>query len=366
MRKVKILLLVSLFGVLTACIQDEMLNTEADIVACTVDGTLLKRQPRIDNDKVVLMVKSSADLSNLAPVFTLTRGATITPESGTPLNFSSPQYYTVTSEDRNWKKIYEVSCDTSAMQRVYNFELFELDEKQHYYLFYEKSEDGSKQYLWGCANSLFDLVASGNSPDAYPTTFFDKGKSGHCLKLETKSTGYFGSLFDMPIAAGNLFIGSFESLNAMKDPLAATHFGIPVDFLPDALTGYYQYKAGQTLTDKTGMTIEGKDRFDIYAVLFETDENLVTLDGSNVLTSPSIIAIARMDESDRMESNEWRQFRIPFVYKSGKSIDPDKLKADGYSITILFASSIEGDLFKGAVGSRLLVDEVRLSEKGVY
>jgi len=359
-------LLVSLFAALTSCIQEEMFNTEADILACTVQDTVLKRQPRIDNDKVVLMVKSSADLSHIAPEFTLTPGATITPESGTPLNFSSPQFYTVTSEDRKWKKIYEVSCDTSAMQRVYDFELFELDEKQHYYLFYEKTEDGSKQYLWGCANSLFELVASGNSPDAYPTTFLEKGKSGHCLKLETKSTGYFGSLFDMPIAAGNLFIGSFESLNAMKNPLAATHFGIPVDFLPDALTGYYQYKAGQTLTDKTGKAIEGKDRFDIYAVLFETDENLITLDGSNVLTSPSIIAIARMNESDRIESDEWRQFRLPFVYKSGKSIDPDKLKADGYSITILFASSKDGDLFKGAVGSRLLIDEVRLSEKGVY
>ncbi|MDD4636099.1 MAG: PCMD domain-containing protein [Bacteroidales bacterium] len=364
MKEVRIILLVSLIAAFSSCIKDEMLHSEADILTCTVQGTVLKRQPRISNDKIVLMVKSNADLQRIAPVFTLTRGATIFPESGTPLDFSSPQYYTVTSEDRHWKKVYEVSCDTSALRKKYDFEHFELDTKQHYYLFYEMTENGSKQYLWSCGNELFDLIAAGSDPDNYPTTVSDAGKSGMCLKLQTKSTGVFGSWSDKPIAAGSLFMGEFESDSALIYPLKATRFGTPIDFLPSELTGYYRYKAGVVYTDKKGKIVPGaKDNFDIYAVLFETDAQLNTLDGANVLTSPSIIAIARIGESDRIESDEWRMFKIPFVYKQGKQIDLQKLEDDKYSLTVVFSSSIAGDLFRGSVGSTLYIDEVVLSEK---
>ena len=364
MKEVRIILLVSLIAAFSSCIKDEMLNEEADILTCTVQSSVLKRQPRIDNDKIVLMVKSSADLSRIAPVFTLTRGATISPESGTPLDFSSPQYYTVTSEDRQWKKMYEVSCDTSALQRKYDFENVELDAKQHYYLFYEMSESSSKQYLWSCGNELFDLIAAGSNPDNYPTTVSDAGKSGKCLMLQTKSTGVFGSWSDKPIATGSLFMGAFESDSALIYPLKATRFGTPIDFLPSELTGYYKYKTGTDYTDKKGKIVPGaKDNFDIYAVLFETDANLTTLDGANVLTSPSILAIARIEESDRVESDEWRKFKIPFVYKQGKAIDFQKLNDDKYSLTVVFSSSIAGDLFRGSVGSTLYIDEVVLSEK---
>lgn len=37
----------------------------------------------------------------------------------------------------------------------------------------------------------------------------------------------FGGLVGMPIAAGNLFIGSFDVNNAMSNPLQATKFGLP-------------------------------------------------------------------------------------------------------------------------------------------
>ena len=49
----------------------------------------------------------------------------------------------------------------------------------------------------------------------------------------------------MPIAAGNLFIGSFDMLNASTNPLSATRFGTPFYNKPLRLTGYYKYKAGE-------------------------------------------------------------------------------------------------------------------------
>lgn len=38
---------------LVSCIRDEALNAEADILTCTVPGDILKRDPIIENNKVV-------------------------------------------------------------------------------------------------------------------------------------------------------------------------------------------------------------------------------------------------------------------------------------------------------------------------
>lgn len=56
---------------LVSCIRDEALNAEADILTCTVPGDILKRDPIIENNKVVLMVTADADLTHQAPEFTI-------------------------------------------------------------------------------------------------------------------------------------------------------------------------------------------------------------------------------------------------------------------------------------------------------
>lgn len=107
---------------LVSCIRDEALNAEADILTCTVPGDILKRDPIIENNKVVLMVTADADLTHQAPEFTLTPGATISPASGTERDFTTPQFYTVTSEDGNWKKEYQVTYIIAGISSEYHFE----------------------------------------------------------------------------------------------------------------------------------------------------------------------------------------------------------------------------------------------------
>ena len=63
--------------IMVSCIQDEAPNAEADIIACSVPGDVLNRDPIIENNKVTL------DITALAPKFTLTPGASIIPNSGT-------------------------------------------------------------------------------------------------------------------------------------------------------------------------------------------------------------------------------------------------------------------------------------------
>ena len=348
--------------VFASCIQNEPLNAECDILECIVEGDLLKMDPRIENDRIFLMLKPSVDLAttDITLDFVLTPGATIDPPSGTARNFLEPQTYVVTSEDKQWHKTYTVSCSKDGITTVYNFEHFELNSTEKYYVFYE-TQNGQKQYIWASGNAGYALVASKASPDAYPTTPYAFGVEGNCVKMETKSTGVMGALVKMPIAAGSLFIGEFVAANAMLRPLEATHFGVQFDFVPVRLKGYYSYVPGKVYTDKDGKEVtDMQDTFDIYAILYETDEEVKYLDGSNFLTSPNLISIARIKDENKVINGEWTYFSEFFKLQPGKTIDIEKLNAGKYNVSIVMTSSINGDLFQGAVGSLLLVDEVEL------
>jgi hypothetical protein len=72
--------------IMVSCIQDEAPNAEADIIACSVPGDVLNRDPIIENNKVTLIVKAGTDITALAPKFTLTPGASIIPNSGIALS----------------------------------------------------------------------------------------------------------------------------------------------------------------------------------------------------------------------------------------------------------------------------------------
>lgn len=94
-------------------------------------------------------------------------------------------------------------------------------------------------------------MASNPSYSDYPTSQADGGVSGKCAKLTTISTGELGKMFGAPIAAGNLFLGSFE-VN-MVDMPASTHFGIPLrNTAPVSLTGYILIWASAIASDIAG------------------------------------------------------------------------------------------------------------------
>ena len=345
-----------------SCIREEAPNAEADILSCTVDGDILKAEPEIDNESVTLTVKSDADITNLAPVFTLTPGATITPASGSAFDFTTPRTYTVTSEDGHWTKTYTVRCIVSGVSTEYHFEHITMEQKNgRYQIFYDFTSNGDS-VTWASGNAGFALTNNKLEPLDFPTMQDDNGYVGKCAKLVTRSTGSFGSGFGMPIAAGNLFIGTFDLLNAIPDARKGTRLGRPFDHVPTYLSGYYKYKAGESYK-VNGEEVKGKkDQCDIYAIFYETDENVKYLDGFNGLTSPNLISVARI--SDQKETDEWMRFYIPFVAKPGKVIDKDKLAKGGYQLSIVFSSSLKGDVFEGAEGSTLWIDEVEIIQSG--
>ena len=126
------------------------------------------------------------------------------------------------------------------------------------------------------------------------------------------------------------------------------------------MRGYYKFKAGYVYTDAGTVQKDKKDRFDIYAILYEADDNSFMLDGGSSLNSNKLVSIARFSEEDAKETDTWTAFDLPFKAVNGKSIDATKLQNGKYKLSIVLSSSVDGAYFKGAVGSTLYVDELEL------
>lgn len=182
-----------------SCIQDEAPNAEADILTCTVPADILRRDPIITNDKITLMVKQILICRNNRRIY-LTPGASISPASGTTLDFSEPQYYTVVSEDGQWKKRYEVSYVITGIGTQYSFEKVRHEGKAGYDVFYETDDNGNTIMDWASGNPGFALTDVNAPRDTFPTLSSDKGYKDNCVRLVTRSTGDFGSRLGMPIA----------------------------------------------------------------------------------------------------------------------------------------------------------------------
>ena len=356
---------ISLF--LNSCISKEPLNAECDITEASLPGVDLTREPIITNDKVTFIVKSGTNVRNMSPEFELTPGAEINPPSGTALDFSSPQRYVVTSEDRQQHKVYTVAVQAgNTVNLNYDFENVRLVSKSSYSydVFYEISANGSEIFSWASGNAGFALTGLGKTPETFPTYQGENGVTGKCAVMETHTTGAFGKIGKKPMAAGSIFIGKFDVTNALSRPLQATQFGMPFFNEPKILEGYFKYTPGPVYYKADGGDLievpDKKDACSIQAVFFEVTPGMEMLDGSNLASedNPNIIATARLITGEPTE--EWTKFSIPFVTRSGKYLDKDKLREGGYSITIVCSSSVDGDYFSGAIGSKLQIDEMSL------
>ena len=376
---------------LSSCIKDEAPNSEADITGVTLaDSTLLLREPVINNNDITLYANTGDSI--LAPEFTLTPGATIEPASGTPRKFftrrmtvthndatdaddttytftSTPQQYTVTSEDGSWQKTYTVNVVNNATPADFHFDnvrYYDFNGEPIFQIFYETVAGQNIDWGSGNAGAMVTLMASNPKYSDFPTSQADDGVSGKCAKLTTISTGALGTMFGAPIAAGNLFLGSF--VVNLQDMPASTHFGIPLrNTAPVSMTGYYKYRPGQTYirlnSTKNGVVeVPGKtDDFAIYAIVYEVTPEHPYIDGNNSLTSPDIVLKAELKAEDHKVGDDWVKFDLPFEPQKGKTIDEQKLLQGRYNIAIILSSSEGGARFEGAVGSTLYVDEIHIN-----
>lgn len=391
----------------TSCIQDEALNTECDIITCSFPSEIVVSDPTITNNRVTVNVVPDADISKLAPTFTLTEGATISPASGSVQNFLNADdhtvNYTVTSQDGEWHKTYRVQVEQQLKPSEYLFNKVELDPTKKYSIFNEYDENGNFLMAWSSGNPGYEICGEANKAaraaygkdnykdhiwEFFPTlavfpegttmktdndnvtSFVNGGKYAQpeYIRLVTRSTGGFGAQVKMPIAAGNIFQGEFGS--AVSQPREATRFGEPYNYKPVKLSGEYRFKAGDVFTDGKGNVVVGrKDIFSIYAIFFESDDDVKFIDSNvhyNDFMHPNMVALANLTDAHEtgLGDDDWVKFEIEFDYdKYKKAVNADLLAKGVYRLGIVIASSAEGDYFRGAVGSTLDVRNIKVTNE---
>lgn len=374
---------------LSSCFKEEPLNAECDIEQAYIHAdnknllNLLFTNPsdtlvnvQSDQTNIEFTMRRFAALTKQAPIFRLTPGATISPESGSLQDFSKgPVTYTVTSEDKQWSRTYQVRIKKgqTTMPNEIEFEFENAYLSKGYYN-WQENWNGNKLDIWATGNSGFKMSNSSSKPEEYPTLMIEDGHRGKGVQLTTRRTSGLADAVKKPIAAGNLFIGQFDATDALLgDAMKATKFGHPFSFSakPAKLEGWYKYQAGEKFTDKNMKPLDRHDYGTIYAVLYENiDEkgNAVLLYGDKVQTSKQIVALALVGETHDDNGKvaigntpEWHHFSVDFDYQSyGKTIDPVKLKNGGYSLAIVCSSSSDGANFLGAERSTLWIDSFKL------
>ena len=336
-------------------------NTEAKITDFTIDDEVITVAPVIDDAKSAITFKvndeaTEEDLKALVPVIAVSEKATVTPASGVAQDFSGGKsvVYTVVAEDGTSRKY------TASIEGVQNIMKYSLDEWSEF------DAGNSYENYWTPEPAGFLATSNGGAKMlngsssavkvGYPVMEGFSGKAAKLVTLDSRAHA-LGSM--APITSGSLFTGTF-SLN-MLAPLKSTKFGIAYDKEPKLLKGVYKYKAGTNYIDgsvkpaQEGLNII--DECSIAAVLYEAKDAAgkdVTLTGVDINTSEYRVAEARL--KDGTDKDEWTTFELAFEYLPEKSYDSTK----EYKLAIICSSSKEGDKFKGAANSTLIVDELEV------
>ncbi len=204
---------------------------------------------------------------------------------------------------------------------------------------------------WATANNSF---VQGTTPVPY--------QKGYAAQLQTGIQNLANLGIGELITAGTIFTGYFQiKISALNNPPLMTYFGIPFIMRPKSISIDAKYEAGVKFqqSEKVGQNsykikdLAGTDQGRIWVELlrWEGNGNLEyhgdPVEGLKVLGKGEMI----FDGANTALRN-WNNHTIPIIYDNKyKDLEPTH-------ISIVMTSSRQGDLFIGAKGSTLTVDNV--------
>ena len=345
----------------------EIPSSEAQILSFSFDTSVAANaavltQPVIDEatHTITFAVEDGQDVTALVPTIEVSEGATVTPASGAEVNFESGSaVFTVVAEDGATTVTYTASCSQTNIL-VYDFESWSTPEGAMY-------DDVVNPDGWATCNDAVALIKNLgvlggiNYTGEYPvrqTTEAYAGSSAALLEsVDTQGGNIFGQAIPK-VTAGSMFLGTFNAMAAMSDPMATTQFGVLYDKKPVKVSGYYKYTPGTDFYNAAGeLQADKKDACAINAVLYEVENEDETLNGSTIYTSDKIVASAVFGTGETVA--EYTPFELNLEYV--KEYDPAKM----YKFAIIFSASAEGASYNAAVGSKLYIDEVTVESEVV-
>lgn len=340
-------------------------SSEAKILSFVFDqevsaaNAVVLEQPVVDETAKTIKFAVSADatsddLSKLMPTIEVSEKATVTPASGAVQDFSNGKTvtYTVTAENGT-KVTYTASVYGNVTS--YDFENWSYDTSMY--------PEENQIYMangWASCNNAVALIKymgawSGITyTGEYPIRPSDDAFTGEKAALLESVDTQGGNIFEQKVpkvTAASIFLGSFNAMAAISDPMATTSFGIMYDKQPLKVTGYYKYTPGTEFYNANGELQEGvTDKCAMSAVLYEVSSEDETLNGSNIYTSDKIVAKAVFTSDKSVDT--YTPFELNLEY--AKAYDSSKK----YKFAIIFSASADGASYNAAVGSKLLIDNV--------
>lgn len=344
-------------------------SSEAKISSFTINTDPLT-EATINGKNITFDVADTIDDFTFTPTIEISAGAKITPESGKAQNFATPVKYTVVSEDGITTVEYTVSIIKKAS---FDFEEWVTDEQNGFFTPVGTfgSTNGGSAIVYSMLEGLKTEVPTVEVPEycVRPTDDAKVGEKAALLQTidltQAKAdlvehAGPFGGIIAQMcpnLTSGSLFLGTFQ-LTDLTNPLTSTKFGAPYAKKPIKFTGWYKYTPGEVFKDENNDPVEGKiDECAIYAVLYEAEDaegNEVILDGTNINTSDLVILRAELE--DGTAKDDWTHFELDFKPMNNKEFDANK----AYKLVFVCSSSKEGDLYRGAGGSTLTVDDLEI------
>lgn len=335
-------------------------SAEAKILTFAFDSELVTQQPVIDDASGTISFKvedaATDDQLKLTPVFTISDKATVSPATGVVQDFSNGKVvtYTVVSENGATVKTYAVSIAGRTNTLKFSFEEWENVPGSLFSNEYDKPQPTAVLATSAEGASMLKVFQVTDVP-VYKTD--DKVNGNYAIKLVTLDTSAKANALVPAITSGSVFTGKFE-IN-IEDRLSSTKFGVVYDRKPLSFKGWYKYTPGVKFIDGTDLDniVEVPNRLDecaIQAVLYKVNDESETLTGHDINTSDNRVAVAVL--KDGTAKNAYTSFDIPFTYLDGKQYE----QGATYKLAIVCSSSKEGDLFKGAGGSTLFLDELEI------
>ena len=292
------------------------------------------------------------DLTALVPTIEVSQGATVTPASGSAIDLSNGKSVTFTVVAENGtENTYTVSASGSIY--FYDFETWTSEGAMY-------PEEITNPVGWATCNDAVGLIKNMGPmlghPEyngEYPVRPTENGVTGKGAIIESVYTAK-GNLMGQTIPAvtsGTIFLGTFNAFAAMNDPMTTTEFGILFEDKPLAVTGWLKYTPGEDFYDENGNIIDKQDLGTVNAVLYEVSSEDETLNGSNIYTSEKICATGSFETAGAADFTEF-SFDLNYV----KDYDPSKT----YKLAVIFAASKEGNAYRAASGSIMVVDNVAI------
>lgn len=303
---------------------------------------------------VTVEIPGGVDLGEITiQTLVLSSFATSDKKVGDAIDLNSAASLTIVSENGT-QRIWTIKAYVaSATPQLDNYDLNKWYQTSTEY--YEPGESAATT-IWGTGNRGTQIL---NKLATIPK---DLGGGNLAAQMETLDNGTIGILFGTPISSGSLFTGFFNADNIdPSNPEAAIEFGTPFAGRPDKIRLKYSYTPGAENKDKSGNVLEYSDACDIYALL-------EVRMGGNIQR----LATAWFRSEDLQE--DLFTLEIPFIYgpldgsfpeymKPGNNVYVDAEEANFIlptHITFVASSSFGGASFAGAIGSKLVVDDVEM------